>query len=94
MVRIIPIAASEGLMAVAGKLLPSGAPLVLYGLYLEEGGETVEWNLAFDARLKTRNPVWRLRSGEWVDALATRNGLARIRRVAMPANTMLVYRKA
>jgi SAM-dependent methyltransferase len=94
MVHISPVAATEGLIRAAGRILPKGAPLILYGPYLEEDVETVESNIAFDGWLKQRNPEWGLRSAEWLDELAMAQGLARARRIAMPANNiMLVYRK-
>lgn len=94
MVHISPIAASEGLVAAAGRLLPEGAPLILYGPWLEAGVETAESNWAFDASLKSRNPKWGLRDTAWMDALAASQGLRRTHRVEMPANNiMLVYRK-
>lgn len=95
MVHISPIAATEGLLRAAGRILPKGAPLILYGPYFEEDVETVESNIAFDGWLKQRNPKWGLRSAEWLDEIAGEQGLVRVRRVAMPANNiMLVYRKA
>jgi len=94
MVHISPPEATEGLMAGAGRVLPVGAPLLLYGPYLEPGVETAPSNLAFDANLKARDPRWGLRSTEWIDGLAAANGLRRSRRVAMPANNiMLIYRR-
>ncbi len=95
MVHISPWQATEGLFAGAARLLPPhDGPLVLYGPYLEEGVETAPSNLAFDESLKARDPRWGLRDLEQVDELATRNGFTRTRRVAMPANNLvLVYRK-
>lgn len=94
MIHISPPASGEGLLAGAGRLLPASAPLILYGPYIEDGVETAPSNLEFDASLKARNPAWGLRTVAWVDALARGNGLSRTRRVAMPANNiMLVYRK-
>ncbi|MFC3100890.1 DUF938 domain-containing protein [Altererythrobacter lauratis] len=94
MVHISPLAASEGLLRQAGRILPQGAPLIFYGPWLEDGVETAESNLAFDASLKSRNPAWGLRTTAWMDELASGNGFGRTRRVAMPANNiMLVYRK-
>lgn len=82
-------------MAAAGRLLGEGGPLILYGPYLEDGIETVQSNLDFDASLRRRNPQWGLRDTAWMDDVAGRNGLARARRVEMPANNIvLVYRKA
>lgn len=94
MVHISPWEASEGLFAGAARVLPKGAPLVLYGPYLEADVETAPSNLAFDDSLKARDPLWGLRNLAKVDALAARNGFTRTRRVAMPANNLvLVYRR-
>jgi SAM-dependent methyltransferase len=95
MVHISPVAATEGLVRAASRILPEGAPLILYGPYLEGGVETVESNIAFDGWLKQRNPEFGLRRAEWLDELAGAQGLVRTRRVAMPANNIvLVYRKS
>jgi len=95
MVHISPPSATEGLIAGAERLLPVGAPLVLYGPYLEDGVETAPSNLEFDTSLRARDPRWGLRRVAWVDELAARHGLRRTRRVAMPANNLiLVYRRA
>ena len=94
MAHISPIAATEGLVSAAGRLLPPGGPLVLYGPWIEDAVPTAPSNLAFDADLKARDPAWGLRRREWLDDMAASNGLERTRRVAMPANNvMLVYRK-
>lgn len=94
MIHISPPESGEGLLAGAGRLLAAGAPLILYGPYIEDGVETAPSNLEFDTSLKARNPAWGLRTVAWVDALAQANGLSRTRRVAMPANNiMLIYRK-
>ena len=95
MVHISPWEATEGLFAGAARLLPQqDGPLILYGPYLEDDVETAPSNLAFDDSLKMRDPRWGLRKLADVDALANRNGFARTRRVAMPANNLvLVYRK-
>ena len=94
MVHISPIAAAEGLAAGAHRLLAPGAPLILYGPYLEAEVETAPSNIAFDLDLKSRNPEWGLRSVEWLDGVVASHGFARTRRVAMPANNLtLVYRK-
>jgi hypothetical protein len=75
-------------------VLPAGGPLVLYGPFIEREVETAPSNLAFDADLKRRDPAWGLRNVGWLDEVAQANGLARARRVAMPANNlMLVYRR-
>jgi hypothetical protein len=94
MVHISPVAATEGLLAGSARRLPSGAPLILYGPYLESSVETVPSNLAFDRSLRDRNPDWGLREVAWFDDLAAQSGFRRTRRVAMPANNLtLVYRR-
>ena len=94
MVHISPVSAAGGLAAGAGRLLAPEAPLVLYGPWLEHEVVTAPSNLEFDASLRARDPQWGLRQVEWFDELAERNGLARTRRVAMPANNLvLVYRR-
>src|SRR5688572_15010943 len=94
MIHISPIAATEGLLTGAAALLAPGAPLILYGPYLESAVETAPSNLEFGAWLKRRDPGFGLRSIEWLDALAAAHGFARTRRVAMPANNLtLGYRR-
>jgi hypothetical protein len=94
MVHISAVSATEGLLAGAARVLERGAPLILYGPYLEDAVETAASNLEFDASLRARNPEWGLRRVEWLDTLAALHGFRRTRRVAMPANNLtLVYRK-
>ena len=95
MVHISPVAATEGLLAGAALLLAPGAPLILYGPYLEAEVETAPSNLEFDASLRARNPEWGLRSVEWLVERAAAHGFARTRREPMPANNLtLVYRRS
>lgn len=94
MIHISPLASAEGLFSAAGRLLPQGAPLILYGPWLEDGVPLAPSNLAFDGWLKARDPAYGLRDTGWADDLACANGMSRARRVAMPANNiMLVYRR-
>ena len=94
MAHISPISATEGLVAGAARLLGRDAPLILYGPWLEADVETAPSNLAFDADLKSRCPEWGLRQVEWLDRIAAGAGFRRTRRVAMPANNLiLVYSK-
>ncbi|KPL67091.1 SAM-dependent methyltransferase [Erythrobacter sp. SG61-1L] len=94
MIHISPWASAEGLFAGAARLLGQGAPLVLYGPYLEDGVETAPSNIAFDHWLKEKDARFGIRRIEDVDALAARNGFARTSRVEMPANNLtLTYRK-
>lgn len=94
MIHISPVAATYGLFAGAARVLPEGAPLVLYGPYLEADVPTAAGNLAFDADLQARNPAWGLRDLAWVDGVAASHGFTRTHRVAMPANNLtVVYRR-
>lgn len=94
MVHIAPWSAAEGLFAGAGRLLSAGAPLILYGPFIEADVPTADSNLAFDASLRDRDPAWGLREVAALDALAEAAGLHRTRRTAMPANNlMLVWRR-
>lgn len=95
MVHISPWEATLGLFRGASHVLrTSGAPLILYGPYIEQGVETSPSNLEFDASLKARNPLWGLRVAEALDALAATHGMQRAARYALPANNiMLVYRR-
>lgn len=95
MVHISPWTATEGLIRGAARLLPAGAPLVLYGPYRRSGVPTAASNEAFDASLKARNPLWGLRDLEAVEAEAAGNGLRLDRVVEMPANNLTaVFRRA
>lgn len=93
MVHISPWEATVGLFRTAVRLLDEGAPLVLYGPFLEDDVETVASNLEFDRSLKARNPEWGLRQLADIDRLADQSGFSRTRRMEMPANNLvLVYR--
>jgi SAM-dependent methyltransferase len=94
MIHISPWSATEGLMIGAGRLLPPGGVLFLYGPYIQSDVETAPSNLDFDASLKSRNPAWGLRRLDDVASLAAAQGLRLTQRVAMPANNLaLVFLK-
>jgi len=90
MIHIAPWAACEGLIEGAARRLGPGAELVLYGPFLQEGVETAESNLAFDASLRGRDPRWGVRALEAVAALATTQGFGPPVIQAMPANNLLL----
>jgi SAM-dependent methyltransferase len=93
MVHISPWAATLGLMALAGRMLPAGGVVYLYGPYRQEGVPFAESNAAFDADLRRRNPAWGIRDVADVAAVAEANGLALEEIVVMPANNLsLVFR--
>jgi hypothetical protein len=95
MVHISPWAATEGLMAGAGRLLAAGSPVYLYGAYRQRDVETAPSNEAFDASLRSRNPAWGIRNLEDVVALAGRHRLELESVVPMPANNLsVIFRRA
>lgn len=94
MAHISPWAATQGLMAGAGRLLDAGAPLYLYGPWLRAGAPTAPSNEAFDASLRARDPAWGLRDVDAATAEAERHGLVLDQVIEMPANNLsLIYRR-
>lgn len=90
MVHISPWAATLGLLDGASRILPKGAPLLLYGPYRRDDVPTAPSNLAFDADLRARNPEWGIRRMEDVTAQAAARDLVRTRVVDMPANNLMI----
>ena len=90
MVHISPWEASLGLLDGAARLLAPGAPLILYGPWIEDGVDTAPSNLSFDESLRDRVPSWGLRSVELFAAEADLRGLALVDRRAMPANNIML----
>ncbi|QRM27627.1 DUF938 domain-containing protein [Microvirga sp. VF16] len=94
MVHVSPWRVTQGLMAGAGRLLPSGGVLYLYGAYKENGAHTAPSNEAFDQDLRLRNPEWGVRDVGEVADLARAHGLGLVERVPMPANNLsLIFRR-
>jgi len=94
MTHISPWIATLGLMEGAGKMLPAGGLLYLYGPFIRDDVETAPSNLAFDASLKARDPRWGLRRVADVKAAAEAQGLRLDRLIEMPANNLsLLFRK-
>ena len=91
MIHISPWAATEGLMIGAGRILPPGGLLFLYGPYIEAEAKTAPSNLAFDQSLRSRDPAWGIRHLDQVKALAATQGLALAERIAMPANNLALF---
>jgi hypothetical protein len=88
LLHIAPWQACAGLMAHAGRLLPRGGTLLIYGPFTEAGIRTSASNLAFDASLRQQDPSWGLRSLEAVATAASEQGLHLAQRMAMPANNL------
>jgi cyclopropane fatty-acyl-phospholipid synthase-like methyltransferase len=94
MVHISPWEATQSLFAKAAGILAKGAPLVLYGPYLEDRVKIAPSNVAFDESLRSRNSSWGLRHIRDMDELAKRSAFIRTARHEMPANNLvLVYRR-
>jgi len=94
MVHISPWSATIGLFAGAARVLPAGAPLVLYGPYRRGGAHTAPSNAAFDQNLRRQNPDWGVRDLEAVVEAAGLAGLVLEEIVEMPANNLsLVFRR-
>ncbi len=94
MIHIAPWSATQGLLRHAGRILPAGAPLYLYGPYRRPGRELEPGNTAFDADLRSRNPEWGLRHLDAVAALAAAAGFGPPGVTEMPANNLsVVFRK-
>ncbi len=95
MVHISPWTATLALLAGAARVLPSGAPLVLYGPYHVGGNPTAPSNAAFDESLRARNPEWGVRHLEDVERAANAAGFALAETIPMPANNFtLVFRRS
>jgi hypothetical protein len=94
MVHISPWTSALGLLEGAARVLSAGAPLIMYGPWLEDNTPTVESNLDFDADLKRRDPRWGLRRVEDFTAAAEERGFELGASRSMPANNlMLLYRR-
>ncbi len=94
MIHVAPWEATKGLMVGAGRILPAGGILYLYGPFRREGRHTAASNAAFDDSLRRQDPQWGVRDLEAVTALAEDHGLALIDVIEMPANNLSVcYQK-
>lgn len=90
MIHIAPWEACEALFTGAAALLPPGAPLVLYGPFKRNGEHSAQSNAAFDARLKSDNPLWGVRDLADVNTVAAQVGFRLQEVVEMPANNLSV----
>ena len=90
MVHISPWASALGLIGGAARVLPAGAPLILYGPWLTDDVPTAPSNLAFDADLKRRDPRWGLRRVEDFAAASAAEGTELVETRPMPANNLML----
>jgi SAM-dependent methyltransferase len=94
MIHIAPWAAAVGLIRGAGRILPPGGLLYLYGPYKRGGQHTAPSNQAFDRSLRGQNPEWGVRDLEAVANLAAAQGFAAPVIIEMPANNLsLAFKK-
>lgn len=90
-VHIVAWAGVEKLFAGAGRLLPPGGVLYVYGAYRYATRPLEPSNEEFDRWLKVRDPLSGVRDFEAVDALAGQNGLTLAGDRAMPGNNRSIW---
>lgn len=90
LLHIAPWFVTEALVAGAAEVLPSGAPLMIYGPFMREGRHTADSNAAFDRGLRAENPAWGVREMEAVEDVAKQHGLTLAAVMDMPANNFLL----
>ncbi|WP_157268534.1 DUF938 domain-containing protein [Azohydromonas aeria] len=90
LLHIAPWQDGLALLRGAGRHLRPGAPLLLYGPFVQDGVPTAASNLAFDADLRARNPAWGLRRLADVSDAAREAGLRFQEQLALPANNLLL----
>ncbi len=93
MIHISPWPSCVGLMEGAGRILPAGGVLYLYGSFMRDGRHTHPNNAGFDATLRRQNPEWGVRNLEDVAGLANESGLVLDQVIDMPANNLSVVFK-
>lgn len=79
------------LIAGAGKLLPHGGSLVIYGPFNYKGHYTSESNASFDQWLKDRDPASGIKHFEEVVSLAKDSAMELISDYEMPANNRILH---
>ena len=94
MIHIAPWSACLGLIAGAGRILPPGGILYLYGPFKQGGRHTAPSNAAFDESLQAQNPEWGVRDLEDVVAVAREEHLSLVKTYTMPANNLSVIFQA
>jgi hypothetical protein len=90
MVHIAPWLAALGLLDGAERLLAPGAPLIMYGPWIQADVPTAPSNQAFDISLRDRDPRWGLRLVEDFAAEAAARGLRLAERRPMPSNNLML----
>ena len=95
LLHISPAHCTDAVLEESALLLPSGAPLIIYGPFMRHGAHTSASNAAFDQSLRQRNPEWGLRDLNTLTSIATSTGFKIDDVVSMPANNLtLVLRRS
>jgi hypothetical protein len=89
-IHIAPWRVAQGLFAGAGRYLPVGARLFLYGPFKRGGKHTAISNAVFDTSLREGNPEWGVRDIEALEKLAGPAGLTLVEIAEMPANNLIL----
>jgi SAM-dependent methyltransferase len=92
-VHISPWVVAKGLVAGAGRILPPGGILFLYGPFKRGGVHTSSSNAAFDADLRARDPEWGVRDLDEIEKLAVTAGMSLDQVIDMPSNNFSVVFK-
>jgi len=90
MIHIAPWACCVALMAGAGRILPAGGVLYLYGPFKRDSRHTAPSNARFDDYLRAEDPAWGVRDLDDVKRAAADHDLAFVEEAAMPANNLSV----
>lgn len=94
MIHIAPWAACKGLLAGAGRILPAGGMLFLYGPFKINGRHTSDSNIQFEKWLSDQNPNFGVRDIETVTEEAQANKLELVESCSMPANNFIkIFKK-
>ena len=88
LLHISPASCTEAVLEESALMLPSGAPLIIYGPFMRNGAHTSASNAAFDQSLRERNDQWGLRELNQVTAIAAKAGFKIDDVVSMPANNL------
>lgn len=90
LLHIAPWSATPALMRLAADCVVGGGWILVYGPFEVEGEPLAPSNQAFDADLRARDARWGLRRLGEVQRVAREAGLEFERRVAMPANNLML----
>ena len=91
LLHISPADCTCTLLIEAARLLPQGAPLIIYGPFKRGGRHISDSNAQFDQSLRERNPEWGVRDLDWLLKLADeQSGFELSACTSMPANNLAI----